>query len=727
MASTRKTIALTLFLKSNLFHFCGALGLGFFVYILAERVKVKTSMVAAVLIVTVIVLIFVVVNSILLFLLKRFFSENITGEEIPETMIKRLEGYPGKLCITSIAACVLAPVAFIVVQIIREIPPAFITVAISSMGCLGIGIIISTFHYLFLSPLVVKILVDLSLPFKRIQLRYKIIFPIISMVIVLLSTLTFFGYLSAKAVYEKPKLERNLYVFKYRISELEKKYSALNTDRTAYYREKLRSEGLLFSDFYFIVNGSGKIIDSSFKETVGKNSLTDIEKDWRKTANYSAAFGDLVSGTEQEGMSSIYYNQQVYYVFYSRIKETDLYVLSGESSEKFFAETDTIGLIMIFVGWFILVAIVVYSLNSSGRKFKPLIEVSSLLDKMSRGDMRRVEIQSKVGTGDEIADMIVAQSNLGIILASFAKDLKIFASDLGGITTTIDSTIQQVSGESQSQASTIEEFSASVEEIASSIGLISENVKMQHEKTRSVYEAIEKFSSSMRDISRNTEEAETVAEAAYENVTIIDRDIGTTVSEIQSIGESSKKVAETLSMIKEISDQINLLSLNASIEAARAGEAGRGFAVVADEVGKLADKTSLGTSEIEKQIVESGNRVEQGVTYTLNISESMKKMTETVKNTSDIIIKIAFLSKSFVDESELVFREVKALTNISDENATAADEQLRTTTEVLDSIDSMNTAVQKTSESVASFVTIVDTLTLHSNKIVKIMSSIQTD
>jgi len=165
----------------------------------------------------------------------------------------------------------------------------------------------------------------------------------------------------------------------------------------------------------------------------------------------------------------------------------------------------------------------------------------------------------------------------------------------------------------QSQAATFEEISATLEELRGSAESIHNSTLDQIDGNVRMDEIIDDFKNIKSETKYNLNSTYEGIKGVSDRTTEANSKMVEVEETMGIIAKQSEKISETITIIVDIADRINLLSLNASIEAARAGDHGKGFAVVADEVGKLAFQTTESIKEIENVLALNNSVTEKGV------------------------------------------------------------------------------------------------------------------
>jgi len=241
----------------------------------------------------------------------------------------------------------------------------------------------------------------------------------------------------------------------------------------------------------------------------------------------------------------------------------------------------------------------------------------------------------------------------------------------------------------QGQASSIEEITATMEEISSGTEQVSMSAQRQSELMESLMGRMNDLMAMARDMESRITGALKRTDAIAANARAGEASIGKMDATMSSIGSTSEEMTGILGIINDISDRINLLSLNASIEAARAGEYGRGFAVVADEIAKLADQTSSSVKDISSLIAKSEKEIANGMT---NVEETVKVMRDIlagVEESNRLIAGVNAAMETSIESTGEAHRAVgtvkersEEITNASREQKTAALEVMKTITDI---------------------------------------------
>lgn len=206
------------------------------------------------------------------------------------------------------------------------------------------------------------------------------------------------------------------------------------------------------------------------------------------------------------------------------------------------------------------------------------------------------------------------------------------------------------------------------------------SVEAQHQQIDMVASAMEELTSTIQIVASNSSNAENLTTESHTHAQQAKVKIEQTMQSIQALSESvnsasgavknletnSEKIGSVVSVIQGISEQTNLLALNAAIEAARAGEQGRGFAVVADEVRQLAQRTQEATIEIQGMIEELQSGSTEVAQYMDSSVEFAEVGVEQVDGFADSIDKIAQNANELTEMNQLIANSLKEQSEATD-------------------------------------------------------------
>lgn len=401
----------------------------------------------------------------------------------------------------------------------------------------------------------------------------------------------------------------------------------------------------------------------------------------------------LDNGEEYSGKAYILGNR--YFVKYEPVIDINGKAVgalfAGQPTAKSDEAFETVILIVVLAAVAIIIAsffaIVFFMKHVVAR---PITEVSSLADHMSRGDLSIPDFDFKFGN-NEVGDFAQALQNTKHSLSAYINDISAvlhsmakgdfttepslnYLGDFAEINDSFTEIRNKLSNIVHNINSSSEQVMAGSAQMANGSQILANGTTTQANAIEELNATITAISGKIQDNAQNSLRAKELSADMESGAVTQNEEMNGVIEAMNDIRKKSAQIGGIIATIDDIAFQTNILALNAAVEAARAGDAGKGFAVVADEVRNLASKSAEAAQLTTDLISATVSAVSEGSGKVAAAAESMREITEKAKETSKLIDEISGASE---EQAEAIRQVTVGLSQISDvvqQNSATAEE-----------------------------------------------------